>query len=69
MASGGEPTLLPHGATRSDLEAGPGTARWQLEHTPSRSYSLGLQNSGGSWAAHFASLLLPGYSVPTPTTV
>ncbi|KAL4420414.1 hypothetical protein ABPG75_010070 [Micractinium tetrahymenae] len=46
MASGQGPTLPPHGAARSDLEAGPGAAPWQLETSPSYSYSLGLQNTG-----------------------
>lgn len=46
MASSAGPTLLPHGSARSDLEAGPGPARWQLEPSPSYSYSLGLQNTG-----------------------
>ncbi|KAL4424678.1 hypothetical protein ABPG77_004485 [Micractinium sp. CCAP 211/92] len=46
MASGGGPSLLPHGSVRSDLEAGPGPSRWQLESSPTYSRSLSLQNSG-----------------------
>ncbi len=55
MASGGGPSLLPHGSVRSDLEAGPGPSRWQLESSPTYSRSLSLQNSGG-WHLTFFSL-------------